>query len=151
MDTLSTVVAFPSRQTEDLSVNAVCKRIRQALHRRSGVRWSVTHGTGTAHGWISIDAPRSHQIAYQVERVEPGPDYAHGGGHDDLYIERPAEAGESGHIGPYGRWKLGQLLGLDRAVHFQGESIPASHDYYREFIARAEGQEPQEFGRPYWD
>ena len=31
----------------------------------------------------------------------------------------------------------------------QGESIPAGHDYYREYVDRAEGRGV--IGRPYWD
>lgn len=31
--------------------------IRAALKRRSGKTWSVTGGTGTAYGWITITAP----------------------------------------------------------------------------------------------
>ena len=45
---------------------------------------------------------------------------------------------------------LARLLGLD-GVHHQGVSIPASHDYYREYIDRAEGRAPSVIGHPYWD
>ncbi len=149
---MSSIAAFPMRAAEDdLSVNAVCKRIRAALYRRSGIKWSVRHGRGTAYGWITIDAPSTCQIARESERVQPGPDYAHGGRHDDLYIERPIEHGESGHMGPVGRAKLASLLGLSEPVHFQGVSIPAGHDYRREYIARAEGRRPNVRGTPYWD
>ncbi|HET9189822.1 MAG TPA: hypothetical protein VFN69_04540 [Rudaea sp.] len=46
--------------------------------------------------------------------------------------------------------ELAQLLGKDR-IHCQGESIPDSHDYYREYVDRAEGRAPAVYGRPYWD
>ena len=49
------------------------------------------------------------------------------------------------------RAELAALLGLDRPCHFQGESIPASHDYYREYIARANGETPTTLGKQYWD
>ena len=102
-------------QTEDLSRNAVTKRIRSALRQRSGKTWSVTCGTGTAYGWIHIKARH----------------------HDSMSAAECAE--------------LAHLLGLSRPCHFQGESIPASHDYYREYIDRAEGREPAVDGKPYWD
>jgi hypothetical protein len=45
---------------------------------------------------------------------------------------------------------LGLALGLEK-IHQQGVSIPASHDYRREYIARARGQKPEVLGAPYWD
>jgi hypothetical protein len=33
------------------------KQIRQALKVRSNKTWSVTGGTGTAYGWLTISAP----------------------------------------------------------------------------------------------
>lgn len=48
------------------------------------------------------------------------------------------------------RTELARLLGKD-AVHHQGEKIPASHDYYREYLDRAEGRTPSVIGEPYWD
>ena len=46
--------------------------------------------------------------------------------------------------------ELARLLGKE-SIHCQGESIPASHDYYAEYIDRAEGRAPSVYGRPYWD
>lgn len=46
--------------------------------------------------------------------------------------------------------ELAKLLGKE-AVHCQGEKIPASHDYYREYVDRAEGRTPEVVGEPYWD
>jgi hypothetical protein len=37
--------------------NEAILRIRKALKARSGKAWSVTGGTGTAWGWIHIQAP----------------------------------------------------------------------------------------------
>lgn len=39
-----------------IDVNEACKRIKSALKARSGKSWSVTHGRGTAYGWIRIRA-----------------------------------------------------------------------------------------------
>jgi hypothetical protein len=46
--------------------------------------------------------------------------------------------------------ELQALLGLDRPVH-SSVSVPASHDYWREYIDRAEGRTPSVIGRQYWD
>lgn len=45
--------------------------------------------------------------------------------------------------------ELSQLL--DKTVHHQGELIPASRDYRREYVDRAEGRPPSVSGHPYWD
>jgi hypothetical protein len=37
-----------------MTVNEITKRIKADLKRRSGKSWSVTHGAGTAYGWITI-------------------------------------------------------------------------------------------------
>jgi hypothetical protein len=117
-------------------------RIKAALRRRSGKAWSVTGGRGTAWGWIRIDAPPARRTWREVEAA---PD--HNG--------RPTyEAQDSGRPGgsssPADRHELAALLGLER-MHCQGESIPASSDYYTEFVDRAEGRAPRVLGRPYWD
>ena len=36
--------------------------------------------------------------------------------------------------------ELGALLGLDGSAHCQGVSVPASSDYRREYVARAQGR-----------
>lgn len=46
--------------------------------------------------------------------------------------------------------ELCKLLGLDR-VHHQGVSIPASSEYRREYLYRANGWTPEVLGSPYWD
>jgi hypothetical protein len=45
---------------------------------------------------------------------------------------------------------LAKALGLE-SVGLGGESIPASSDYWWEFIDRANGRTPRVYGRPYWD
>lgn len=47
------------------------------------------------------------------------------------------------------REELKNLLGLD-SVHSM-VSIPASSDFYREYVDRAEGRTPSVVGKPYWD
>jgi hypothetical protein len=56
-----------------------------------------------------------------------------------------------GHMAPPERAELAKLLGMDRPVHYQGQSIPSGHDHYREWIDRAEGRTPREYGRRDWD
>jgi hypothetical protein len=101
--------------------NETIRRIREALRERSGKAWSVTGGRGTAWGWITIMAPPARRRAES----------------DTMTADDCAE--------------LGRLLGLSGPVHFQGESIPSSGDYYEEYIDRAEGREPTKRGQPYWD
>jgi hypothetical protein len=48
------------------------------------------------------------------------------------------------------RSELARLLGLE-SVSGQGVSIPASTNYYAEYIERAEGRTPSVYGTPYWD
>ena len=62
----------------------------------------------------------------------------------------PRRRTEFGGMTDSDRAELAQLLGLDSA-HFQGVNIPASSDYRREYIDRAEGRTPSVVGRPYWD
>ena len=120
--------------------NETIKRIRKALKRRSGKSWSVTGGRGTAWGWITIDAPPKRRTEHTVKiagRLTDNPeDYEH------------KDTGElGGHMTTLDRAALGRLLGLDRPVHFQGKSIPASHDYWQEYIDRAEGKTPSIIGQ----
>ena len=101
-----TTIDYGSMATVD-----VCKRIRAALKRRTGIAFRVFRGRGTSSGWITIDVPD---------------------GRDDL------------------RGQLADALGKDH-VHHQGELVPGGHDYYREYIDRAEGRSPAKVGTPYWD
>lgn len=49
------------------------------------------------------------------------------------------------------RLELGELLGLGGVVAPDGVSVPDGHDYYTEFIDRAEGRRPRVQAEPYWD
>lgn len=55
-----------------------------------------------------------------------------------------------GYLTQRERDELGQLLGLT-SVHHQGVSIPASSDYYQEYVERAEGKPVTKIAKPYWD
>lgn len=101
--------------------NTAITEIKAALRRRSGKTWSVTGGRGTAWGWI---------------RIKSTPARAQ----DEFGTMTDAEATE-----------LNALLGFDGTSHFQGISIPASNDYYREYIDRANGRTPSVNATPYWD
>ena len=120
------------------------QRIKRALQRRSGKPWSVTGGRGTAWGWLTIDAPPSRRTWKQ--RLKAG---AVNGAPEDYEEFDSGELG--GCMGPEDRAELGQLLGLNGAVHFQGVQVASSGDYYREFIDRAEGRVPSKIAEPYWD
>jgi hypothetical protein len=135
---------------DDLTRNAVIKRIKAALEKRSGKKWSVTGGRGTAHGWLTIDAPPArrtwHRVAKDDTRNETG---------DLYYGDVDGGPGFAGHTSPDDRAELAKLLGLRTGlasdVHHQGISIPSSHDHYREFIDRAEGRKPAKIAEQYWD
>jgi len=45
-----------------LSVTDICKVLKHNLKIRSGLTWSVTHGRGTAYGWIQIVAPKARLV-----------------------------------------------------------------------------------------
>lgn len=120
------------------------KRIRKALKRRSGKTWSVTGGRGTAWGWITIDAPPKRRTEHTVKKAGHISDNP-----EDYEYKDTGELG--GHMTLADRTELGQLLGRDRPVHFQGVRIPGSHDYWQEYIDRAEGRTPSVIGKPYWD
>lgn len=123
-----------SADVGQMSVNEVCQRIKRALRERSGKTWSVTHGRGTAYGWLKIDAPPARRV------------FTWNG-------LKPADGGEV-HNGFFSsledRYELARLLAID-AVHPQGISIPASTAYRREYVDRAEGREPSVIGTLYWD
>jgi hypothetical protein len=98
-------------------------------------------------------------------RVEAGAENAILSPADDPWVREAVESGRSliydweveipgveyGHMSPDERIELGELLGLGKAVHCQGESIPSRSNYYEEYIARAEGRPVEVFGTPYWD
>lgn len=96
------------------SVNDWTKAIKQALQARSKTKFSVTHGTGTAYGWISIT----------VAKASKNPQ---------------ADAAE-----------LRALMGAENDWR-DSYSVAASRAYRREYLSRAKGQKPTEYGTPYWD
>ena len=124
--------------------NETIKRIRTALRKRSGKAWSVTGGRGTAWGWITIDAPPARRTEHTVKRQGATSDNPEDYEHKDT-----GEPG--GHMTTTERAELAKLLGRDRPVHQQGVSIPAGHDYWQEYIDRAEGRTPSVIGKQYWD
>jgi len=129
---------------EDLSRAAVIARIKRALESRSGKRWSVTGGTGTAYGWLHIDVPP----ARRTWRDRPRPGATGLGTYADDY--EPYDSGQpGGSMSPAERAELAALLGLDRID--RNVSVAASHEYYREYIDRAEGRVPRQIATPYWD
>jgi hypothetical protein len=98
-------------------------------------------------------------------RVEAGAEDAILSPADDPWAREAAASGRSliynwehevpgaqfGHMSPDERIELGKLLGLGKAVHFQGQSIAASYGHREEYVARAEGREPETYGERYWD
>ena len=62
----------------------------------------------------------------------------------------PARRTPTGSMTPDDQAELARLLGMEN-VHHQGASIPASNDYYQEYVDRANGREPSKIGKPYWD
>ena len=129
---------------EDLSRATVIRRIKLALERRSGKRWSVTGGTGTAYGWLHIDAPPARRT--WRDRLRPD---ATGLGTYDQDCE-PYDSGRpGGSMSPAERAELAGLLGLDRADRYV--MVAASYEYYREYIDQAEGRTPAKIATPYWD
>ena len=129
---------------EDLSRAAVIRRIKAALELRSGKRWSVTGGTGTAYGWLHIDAPP----ARRTWRDRPRADGNGLGSYAEEY--EVYDSGQpGGSMGPADRAELGALLKL--GLLCGTVSVAASHDHYREYIDRAEGRVPRKIATPYWD
>ncbi len=63
----------------------------------------------------------------------------------------PKRCGEFGYMTDDDAAELGQLLGMACPTRRQGESIPASRDYYQEYADRCCGLEPSVIGKPYWD
>jgi len=104
--------------------------------------WSVKTGRGTSWGWIKITAaPRGRTWGHVLPAGLP----------DCPENYQAADLGRPGlGLSPVQRSRLAELLGLD-SVHSDGVLIPASGDYYREYIDRAEGRIPERCGVPYWD
>jgi hypothetical protein len=96
-------------------------RIRAGLKKRTGRSWSVKGGRGTAWGWITIGAPPKRLV--------------------DGY-----------RLSDVDRAELAKTLGLPLSdVHGQGISVPASSEYYRAHVERAETGSTERDPKPYWD
>lgn len=124
--------------------NETIKQIKAALQRRSGKTWSVTGGRGTAWGWITITAPPKRCTGHAAKKPGAITDYP-----EDYEYQDTGKP--NGNLTPTEQSELGRLLGLDGPVHHQGVSIPAGHDYWQEYLDRAEGKTPAVAGKPYWD
>jgi hypothetical protein len=129
--------------------NETIARIKAALKRRSGKNWSVTGDRGTAWGWLKIDAPPSRRNWIRMPSGKMRKDHPHLKEYMEIPLP-PDSTCEFGHISPDERKELADLLKLEY-VHTDGVSIPASNDYYQEYIDRAEGRTPSVIGEPYWD
>jgi hypothetical protein len=152
-----TIIQFPAtatKATQYISRDEAITRIKAALKARSGRTWSVTGGKGTAWGWLTIDVqPKDRRW---VDVAIPGMEYRF-----DLPLamrytvrELTSEewaAGKRGSMGPADQRLLADLLGFTNPVHSQGQDVPASNDYYTEYVARAEGRQPEVYGTQYWD
>lgn len=126
--------------------NATITAIRTALQKRSGKAWSVTGGRGTAWGWIHIDAPPARRTFSNRER--PGVDFS------APWRERYDEydTGEPGHSSSRADCdELARLLSIEASQCSGGVGIPASYEYRREYLDRAQGKTPTVIGQPYWD
>jgi len=67
-----------------------------------------------------------------------------------IHISAPPKRRVNGCMTPEDGMELAHLLDLHRAVH-QYESVPASSDYYREYVDRSAGVAPTIYGQRYWD
>lgn len=123
----------PPVQKERPTREQAIKRIKVALDKRSGKRWSVTGGRGTAWGWLRIDAPPAERT-WTMQA-------------DKTWIDTGEPRGD---MSPARREELAALLGIER-VHPQGESIPSGGSYWDEYIERAETGTSTIKSTPYWD
>lgn len=131
-------VRVPSTREE------VIKAIKAALERRSGKKWSVTGGRGTAYGWLHIDAPPKERTWH---RRDTGAKDLQG---DPVYEWYNDPTQKFGYTSPARRQELAALLGKTD-IHCQGENIPASTAYYMEYLDRAETGRAEHNATPYWD
>jgi len=117
------IEGVPEPEPDYTDRNTAIKAIREALKERSGRSWSVTGGRGTAWGWITISAP--------PRRME------------GMWMSAEDSA------------ELMRLLGRDLAAsgreRIQQITVPDAGDFRREYVARAQGREPEVIGQRYWD
>lgn len=88
-------------------------------------------------------------------RTRSGCDWSVRGGTGTAYgwvtiVAPPKRCDEFGRMTEADCELLASLLGKSR-VSAQGDSIPDSIDYRREYLDRAAGIAPAVVGRPYWD
>ena len=127
--------------------NATIKAIRDALKRRSGKPWSVTGGRGTAWGWIHINAPPARRTFKHRERAGVN---GYCASWRDQYEEY--DSGEPGNsMSQSETEELARLLCVEASQTSGGVGVPASYEYRREYIDRAEGRTPSVIAEPYWD
>lgn len=105
----------------EVNRNSTIQTIKAAFKAR-GLRYSVTGGRGTAWGWIHIDL-----LPSTYKALDP----------DSRRTEYEKMAGA--------------LMLDEKRYGYTSISIPAGYDYYREYIERANGREPEVCGTPYWD
>ena len=65
-------------------------------------------------------------------------------------ISPPKRQIRPGVMSPEDHAELRALLDVNRVLDI-GVDVPASNDYYKEYVARAEGRTPEVYGKPYWD
>lgn len=145
METLteSTTEQYVRSRVDVCDRNAIIKAIKTALEKRSGKKWSVTGGKGTAWGWITIDAPPARRTAHcklKVGALSTRPE-----DYEEVNTGEP-----NGYTTKEDRIELAGLLGKD--ISMQGDNIPAGSDYRREYLHRALYGNPGSFNaKPYWD
>ncbi len=118
----------------------VCKRIKKALRKRTGLSWSVTGGRGTAWGWLNIQAPKGRLICRDQN---PNYDWHLDNYQDEKpFIERQATEGETAYYtSQEDREILAKALGLGmNEVSAQGVSI--SPEKWNFYLERAENGLP---------
>jgi hypothetical protein len=149
---MATILQFPKQgeKRERLTRDEAIRRIKAALKKRSGRAWSVTGGSGTAWGWITIQVPPKERV--WIEEAIPGARpsvlerWSESHRWRKLSAEEHARLGY-GYMGPEDCALLAQLLGLSAPVHFQGVHVPDGRSYYQEYVDRAEGREPSVRGQ----
>lgn len=115
--------------------------IKAHLEKRTGIKWSVRGGKGTAWGWITINALPKNCTWHHVKMDAPV-------GDKEYELRNTGE--KNGYMGPELQATLAKALGIE-SVHYQGVSIPASGNHRIEYCQRAAGEEVSVIGEQYWD
>ncbi len=125
--------------------NQIMKEMKKRLELRSGMKWSVRGGKGTAYGWLHISAPPSRKKYRHIDKVIGVNIRGR-----EIYEEVFDEAAEYGSPGPVDRHILALLLNKDHRSNGDW-GVPSSRAYYVEFLARCAGRIPSVNATPYWD